>query len=234
LAVARARAMRQRVAARLKAATDPGDRETGSHLLEQLSAIEGVPEGAVSEASGVIALHAALASLRSEVEAGSRPTETQAARFRQIGALLQARIASLNALASGVFARFERGERAVPGVSGGEFGAAVVELDRKGIDFTGWVREYTAALRRYWVVPKAAMAGKGRVVVGFVVRKSGVVNAIDIVGPSGTLEFDRSASAAVYAARPAPPLPDAYPEPQCQVKVTFYFNETPPDVLPRK
>jgi TonB family protein len=59
-------------------------------------------------------------------------------------------------------------------------------------------------------------------------RKSGVVSGIEIVGPSTVAGFNESAQAAVLAARPAPPLPDPFPDDACPMRVTFYFNELPP------
>jgi TonB family protein len=116
----------------------------------------------------------------------------------------------------------------LPGPSGAAFGGAAVEFDSKGIDFGPWVKSYVAALKQRWVIPQSAAGTKGRVVISLVVRKSGVVSGIEIVGPSIVAGFNESASAAVLAARPAPPLPDAFSDDTCPMRVTFYFNELPP------
>jgi TonB family protein len=90
------------------------------------------------------------------------------------------------------------------------------------------VKSYVAALKQRWVIPPSAAGAKGRVVIGLTVRKSGVVSGIEIIGSSRVAGFDQSANAAVLAARPAPPLPDAFPDDACPMRVTFYFNELPP------
>jgi TonB family protein len=222
------RALRARVQARLKATTDQPLTEAGEALLNQFARIEGATGDLVSSSAGLVPLHDALAAFLVEVDAGGQPTGAQRVRYQDLIAGLQTHIVVLNALTAGSLARFERGEAPPARLSGSEFGAAVIALDGKGADFTEWVRLYIAGLKRYWFIPKAAMTSKGSVVVSLGVRKSGVVTGIDVVGPSDVAAFNDSAREAVFAARPAPQLPDAYPDDLLPLKITFYFNEQPP------
>ncbi len=227
-AVRRVRAHKERVAARLKSATDQETKEAGAALNRRLAEIEGVAGQQASASSGVLPLHDALAALLKEVEAGGRPTVAQTARAQELGAELSLRIVELNALASGSLARFERGEALPAGPSSPPFGAAAVQLDRKGVDFEGWVTSYVAQLKKRWIIPVAAGGQKARVVVALTVLRSGVVTGIDLVSASGVPALDESARGAVLAARPAPPLPEKYPDNACPMTITFYFNELPP------
>jgi TonB family protein len=226
-AVKRVRAQKARVAERLARGADSATREAGTALTRRLTDLEGVAGQEVSASSGVGPLHEALAALLREVEAGGRPTGAQATRFGELAAALQSRIVELNALTSGSFARFERGETLPSGPSGAAFGAAAIQLDRKGVDFDAWVTSYVSELKRRWIIPAALSAQKGRVVVTLVVLTSGVVTGIDIASPSDVPAFNESARGAVLAASPAPPLPEKYPGESCRMTVTFYFNELP-------
>jgi TonB family protein len=226
--VRQVREMRARVAKRLEGDVAPAMTEAGTALASRLTELEGAAGQEVSPSSGAWPLQDGLAVLMREIEAGGRPTNAQAARYLELGNILQSRIVELNALISGSYTRFEQGQPVLPGPSGAAFGGAAVEFDSKGIDFGPWVKSYVAALKQRWVIPQSAAGTKGRVVISLVVRKSGVVSGIEIVGPSIVAGFNESASAAVLAARPAPPLPDAFSDDTCPMRVTFYFNELPP------
>ncbi len=226
--VRQVREMRARVAKGLEGTPTPALKDAGSALTSRLTELEGVAGQAVSASSGAWPLQDALAELAGQVETGGRPTDAQASRYLEIGNVLQTRIVELNALISGSYAKFEQGQPVLPSPAGAAFGGAAVQFDSKGVDFDPWVKGYVAALKERWVIPPSAAGTKGRVVIALVMRKSGVVSGIDIVGPSTVAGFNESAQAAVLAARPAPPLPDAFPDDACPMRVTFYFNERPP------
>ena len=212
------REMRARVAKGLEGAQAPALKDAGSALTSRLAELEGVAGQAQD----------ALAELAGQVETGGRPTDAQASRYLEIGNSLQSRIIDLNALISGSYGKFEQGQPVMPSLAGAVFGGAAVQFDSKGVDFESWVKGYVAALKQRWVIPPSAAGTKGRVVIALVMRKSGVVSGIEIVGSSTVAGFNESAQAAVLAARPAPPLPDAFPDDACPMRVTFYFNELPP------
>ncbi len=226
--VRQVREMRARVEKRLEGASTPALKDAGFALVSRLAELEGVAGQAVSASSGAWPLQDALAELAGQVEAGGRPTDAHAARYLELGKILQARIVELNALISGSYAKFEQGQPVSPSTAGAAFGGAAVQFDNKGVDFEPWLQGYVAALKQRWVIPPSAAGTKARVVIALVMRKSGVVSGIEIVGPSAVAGFNESAQAAALAARPAPPLPDAFPDDTCPMRVTFYFNELPP------
>jgi TonB family protein len=226
-AIKRARVLRARVQARLKTTTDTPLADSGEALLNQLARIEGAPGDVVSSSAGLVPLCDALAALLGEIERGRQPTDAQKARYQELIAGVQTHVVVLNALTAGSLARFERGEAPPSRLSGSEFGAATIQLDSKGVDLRAWLGGYIAGLKKNWFIPQSAMASKGRVVVSLGVRKSGVVTGIDVVGPSDVAAFNDSAREAVFAARPALPLPDAYPADVLALTITFYFNEQP-------
>lgn len=227
-AVGRVRALRDRVATRLKGTSDAATTEAGNALMRRLAEIEGAPGEAASATSGVLALHDALAALRREVEAAGRPTDARVERYRALSATLQSRIVLLNALSAGSYARFERGVTGTQGPPALEFGVTRVKFDNKGVDFGPWLKTFMGTLNHAWTLPKAAMANKGHVVVTFVVHRSGAVTDILVAVPSAVTVFNDSARQAVFAASLAPPLPDAFPSETCPFTITFYFNEQPP------
>ena len=205
--------------------------ESGQALLRRLDEILGTPGEPVSAASGVLALHNGLALLGTQVATGGRPTEARLDRYRILGGALQTRIVSLNSLTSGSYARFERGDTAPPPTTA--FGVTTVKYDSKGVDFGPWVRTFMATVNRSWTIPRTAMAVQGRVVVTFVVHKSGSVTDIVVASPSDVAIFNDSARKAIFGASLTEPLPAAFAPESCPFTVTFYFNQRPPAEPPR-
>jgi len=226
-AIKRLRAMRARISTRLKTTTDKTMSDSGEALLAQLARLEGSAGAGASSAAGLVPLHDALQALMKEVEAGGRPSDVQTARLQELSAGLETQVVVENALVAGSFARFERGEAPAATLSGSEFGAAVVVFDSKGWDLSAWLKWYMTDLKKYWLVPRSAAASRGHVTVALAVRKSGVVTGIDVVAPCDVAAFNDSARDAVFAARPAPPLPDGFPDETLPIRITFYFNENP-------
>jgi TonB family protein len=109
-AIRRARALRARVAAKLKTAEDPEFVDAGNGLLRRLAAIEGADSETTSAPAGLLSQHAALAALLVEIEAVQSPTAVQHARFQDLSAGVQSNVAGLNGLVAGSYARFERGD----------------------------------------------------------------------------------------------------------------------------
>jgi TonB family protein len=233
-AIKRVRAMRARVATRLKTTADKAVADSGEALLVQLARIEGASGDLVSSSAGLVPLYDALAALLREVDADQAPTDAQKVRFQELTAGVQTHVVVLNAMTAGIFARFERGEAPPSFLSGSEFGAATIQMDSKGVDLSGWLAQYVAGLKKYWLVPHAAATSRGHVVVALNVRKSGVVTGIDVVAPCAVPALNESAREAAFAARPAPPLPDAFPDEALPLRITFYFNETPPTAPVKK
>ena len=123
-AVRRVRAMRGRVDARLAGSTDQPTLDAGRGLLGRLDEIEGAMADAAPATAGVVALHQSLSALEGAVETAGGATEPRAEQYRTLSGALQARIVSLNSLLAGDFARFDRGNAAVPPAARGAEAAA--------------------------------------------------------------------------------------------------------------
>ncbi len=110
---------------------------------------------------------------------------------------------------------------------GGVFGPSI-QFDTKGVEFGPWIRRFVAQIKRNWLIPLAAMALKGHVVITFYVLKDGTITALAVPGPCNVDAFNRSAYNALAASNPTYPLPPEYPSDRAFFTVTFYYNETPP------
>ncbi len=113
------------------------------------------------------------------------------------------------------------------GGGGGAFGPAL-QFDTKGVEFGPWVRRFIAQIKRNWVIPYAAMAFSGHVVLTFYVHKSGAITDLMVVGPCSVEAFNNSSYGALAASNPTYPLPPEYPSDRAFFTVTFYYNEAPP------
>jgi TonB family protein len=105
--------------------------------------------------------------------------------------------------------------------------APSIQFDTKGVEFGPWIRRFVAQIRRNWIVPYAAMAMRGHVVVTFNVHKDGRISDLTVIKPSGVEGFNNSAYNALATSNPTHPLPPEYPDDRAFFTVTFYFNERP-------
>jgi TonB family protein len=112
------------------------------------------------------------------------------------------------------------------GGSSGAFGPSI-QFDTKGVEFGPWIRRFIAQIKRNWLIPLAAMAMKGHVVVTFYILKDGTIAALAVPGPCNVDAFNRAAYNALAASNPTYPLPPEYPSDRAFFTVTFYYNETP-------
>lgn len=112
--------------------------------------------------------------------------------------------------------------------SGGanEFGPAI-QFDTKGVEFGPWIRRFVAQVKRNWIVPNAAMAMRGRVVIQFNVHRDGSITDLIVVRPSEIDSFNRAAVNALMMSNPTTPLPPEYPDDKAFFTVTFFYNESP-------
>ncbi len=111
--------------------------------------------------------------------------------------------------------------------------APSIQFDTKGVEFGPWLRRFVAQIRRNWFIPYAAMSMRGRVVVTFFVHKDGRITDVQVLRPSPTDAFNRSAQNAILASTPTMSLPPEYPDDRAFFTVTFYFNETPNGQTPQ-
>lgn len=109
----------------------------------------------------------------------------------------------------------------------GEFGPSI-QFDTKGVEFGPWLRRFIAQIRRNWLIPYAAMAMKGHVVVTFYIHKDGTITELAVPGPCNVDAFNRAAYNAMASSNPTYPLPPEYPSERAFFTVIFYYNETPP------
>ncbi len=113
------------------------------------------------------------------------------------------------------------------GGEGGAFGPSI-QFDTKGVEFGPWIRRFIAQIKRNWMIPYAAMAMKGHVVVTFYIQKDGTITSLSVPGPCNVDAFNRAAYGAMAASNPTYPLPPEYPADRAFFTVTFYYNEVPP------
>ena len=114
-----------------------------------------------------------------------------------------------------------------PQGGGGQYGPSI-QFDTKGVEFGPWIRRFVAQVKHNWIVPYAAFAMQGHVVITFFVHKDGALLEIHIEEPSSIDGFTHAAYNALATSNPTYPLPPEYPSDRAFFTVTFYYNETPP------
>jgi TonB family protein len=115
-----------------------------------------------------------------------------------------------------------------PQGGGGGFGPSI-QFDTKGVEFGPWIRRFVAQIKRNWIVPLAAMAMHGHVVMTFNVHKDGAITDIRVEQPSVIDGFNNAAVNALIGSNPTYPLPPEYPADRAFFTVTFFYNEAPPE-----
>lgn len=99
--------------------------------------------------------------------------------------------------------------------------------DPKGVDFRPYLVQVLASVRRNWhaVMPESARLGaRGRVVVQFIISRSGQVPKLVIASPSGFDALDRAAVASISASNPFPPLPAEFGGGEIRLQLVFSYN----------
>jgi TonB family protein len=115
------------------------------------------------------------------------------------------------------------------GLSGGAHMSPLTEVslafDAKGLDFGPWLEQFDPVVRHNWLVPQAAAAMSGHVVLRLHIRKNGALTDIEVVEPSSLASFNVAAVNALRTSNPGIPLPTAYPVDPMSMTVIFYCNE---------
>jgi TonB family protein len=114
-----------------------------------------------------------------------------------------------------------------PGAPGKQASSLELLSDPMGVDFKPYLIQVLTAVRRNWfaVIPESARLGRrGKVLIQFVIDRSGAVPKLVIAMPSGTDALDRAAVAGISASNPFPPLPPAYRGPQIRLQLAFFYN----------
>jgi TonB family protein len=99
--------------------------------------------------------------------------------------------------------------------------------DPKGVDFRPYLVQVLASVRRNWyaVMPESARLGaRGRVVIQFIISRSGQVPKLVIAVPSGLDALDRAAVASISASNPFPPLPGEFTGGEIRLQLVFSYN----------
>ncbi|MGE0814752.1 MAG: TonB family protein [Vicinamibacterales bacterium] len=102
-----------------------------------------------------------------------------------------------------------------------------IQFDSKGVEFGPWIRRFIAQVKRNWLIPNAALAMRGHVVIQFNVHRDGAITDLAIVRPSEVDSFNRAAFNALMMSSPTTPLPPEYPDDKAFFTVTFFYNESP-------
>jgi TonB family protein len=99
--------------------------------------------------------------------------------------------------------------------------------DPKGVDFRPYLVQVLASVRRNWyaVMPESARLGaRGRVVIQFIISRTGQVPKLVIAVPSGLEALDRAAVASISASNPFPPLPGEFTGGEIRLQLVFSYN----------
>jgi TonB family protein len=98
-------------------------------------------------------------------------------------------------------------------------------FDPLGADYTSWMNHFKNQVYRNWVIPQdAARGARGHTDVEFTVERNGSLSGLKIQRSSGSSKLDQAAEAALRNSR-FEALPEAYPESQVNMGLTFFYNE---------
>jgi TonB family protein len=114
---------------------------------------------------------------------------------------------------------------------GGQYGQSF-QFDTKGVDFGAWLRAFKAQVMRNWMIPQAAYFLRGHVSLTMIISRNGAITELQVVDPSTVEGFTHAAYNALAASNPTAPLPQAYPDQNLRMRVTFFYNEEPPSPIP--
>lgn len=135
-------------------------------------------------------------------------------------------------LVVGDFAGAGNVTEAIPIGPGGARAGSDLELlsNPLGVDFRPYLITVLATVKRNWfaVMPESARLGRqGKVVIQFIIDRTGYVPKLVIAVPSGSQALDRAAVASISASNPFPPLPAEYPGQEIRLQLNFYYNMAP-------
>ena len=104
--------------------------------------------------------------------------------------------------------------------------------DDRGANLVPWISRLIAEVRRNWYIPYAASYESGHVAIAISVLRSGALDWLQVVVPSGVPGFDNAATGALRGAQLLP-LPDDYPGGNFEIMLVFWYNERPYDLFNR-
>ncbi len=116
------------------------------------------------------------------------------------------------------------------GAGAGYLGGAVQMLTPdQGVDFSSYLNQVVASVKREWytLMPESARMGdRGRVVIDFKIMRDGTVVRPDplLRLTSGKDPLDSAALGSIRGASPFPPLPSAFSGPYIELRFIFLYN----------
>ncbi len=100
-----------------------------------------------------------------------------------------------------------------------------LKSDPMGVDFAPYLSALLMTLRRNWVIPESVQyTRRGVVGVQLAISKTGALEKVVIVQPSGSLALDRSAVAALSASEPLPALPLEFKGARIALQLNFGYH----------
>lgn len=93
---------------------------------------------------------------------------------------------------------------------------------RRDVDMGSYLMQLQQRVRQQWI-PGLTQSSR-QTVVYFAVSRSGQVNGLRVVQPSGSSVTDSAALGAVSRAAPFAPLPTGYPRNSINIQFTFNIN----------
>jgi len=108
-------------------------------------------------------------------------------------------------------------------------GAVDILSDTLGVDFGPYLSRVLEDVRRNWynLIPEEARSPlfkQGKLQIQFVINKSGAVEGMRLITPSGDVALDRAAWGGITASNPFPPLPKEFNGPYLALRFRFYYN----------
>ena len=106
-------------------------------------------------------------------------------------------------------------------------GLPTILSDTYGYDFGPYLNGVILRVRTNWynLMPEIARNGqKGRVIVGFIIARSGELKDLRVLASSGNVVLDRAAIAAISSSDPLPALPTAFKGEQLVLELPFLYN----------
>jgi TonB family protein len=108
-----------------------------------------------------------------------------------------------------------------------------ITTPHEGVDFTGFSTDVARVIKQNWWVKMPSETKqqldrglKGKVVVGFGIRKDGQLSTVPkIEVSSGNKALDDAAVSAVRASAPFEHLPEAFKGPSIDLRLTFLYNQ---------
>lgn len=114
-------------------------------------------------------------------------------------------------------------------------GPVDILTDTKGFDIRPYLQGVITIVRQRWysVMPESArepLEKKGKVIMGFRIKKDGTIAELRNFESSGDTAFDQAAYIGISSSAPFPPLPKEFACDYVALRFHFYYNPTKGDM----